>query len=62
MIDLRSDTRTRLSAGLRAATASAVVGDERRREDPTVCALEERAAAYLGAIGGVADAFACLVG
>ena len=48
MIDLRSDTQTRPSAGMRAAMASAEVGDEQRREDPTVCALEERVAAYLG--------------
>lgn len=48
MIDLRSDTQTRPSDGMRAAMASAVVGDEQRREDPTVCALEERVAAYLG--------------
>lgn len=48
MIDLRSDTQTRPSAGMRAAMASAEVGDEQRREDPTVCALEELVAAYLG--------------
>ncbi len=33
---------------MRAAMAEAEVGDEQRREDPTVIALEERAAAYLG--------------
>src|SRR5262249_48582626 len=33
---------------MRAAMAAAEVGDEQRREDPTVLALEERAAAYLG--------------
>jgi threonine aldolase len=33
---------------MRAAMAAAEVGDEQRREDPTVLALEGRAAAYLG--------------
>ena len=48
MIDLRSDTATRPTEGMRAAVASAAVGDEQRREDPTVNALQERAAALLG--------------
>jgi threonine aldolase len=48
MIDLRSDTQTKPSAGMRQAMASAEVGDEQRREDPTVIALEQRAAAFLG--------------
>src|SRR5271154_3976053 len=48
MIDLRSDTQTLPSPGMRAARASAEVGDEQRREDPTVLALERRAAAFLG--------------
>ncbi len=48
MIDLRSDTQTRPSPGMLAAMMSAEVGDEQRREDPTVIALEERAAAFLG--------------
>jgi threonine aldolase len=48
VIDLRSDTQTRPSAGMREAIASAEVGDEQRREDPTVLALEARAAAFLG--------------
>jgi threonine aldolase len=33
---------------MREAMAAAEVGDEQRREDPTVLALEERAAAFLG--------------
>src|SRR5437763_11730168 len=33
---------------MRAAMAAAEVGDEQRREDPTVLALEERAARFLG--------------
>jgi threonine aldolase len=48
MIDLRSDTATRPSPAMRRAMAEAEVGDEQRREDPTVNALEERAAAFLG--------------
>ena len=48
MIDLRSDTATRPTEGMRRAMAGAEVGDEQRREDPTVTELEERAAALLG--------------
>ncbi len=48
MIDLRSDTATQPSDGMRRAIAEAVVGDEQKREDPTVNALEERAADLLG--------------
>src|SRR5262245_32856886 len=33
---------------MREAMANAEVGDEQRREDPTVLALEEQAAAFLG--------------
>ena len=48
MIDLRSDTATRPTPGMRAAIAAAAVGDEQKREDPTVNELEERAARLLG--------------
>ena len=48
VIDLRSDTATRPTAGMRAAIAAAAVGDEQKREDPTVNDLEERAARLLG--------------
>jgi threonine aldolase len=48
MIDLRSDTLTQPSAGMRRAMAEAVVGDEQKREDPTVIDLEERGADLLG--------------
>ena len=48
MIDLRSDTATRPTDGMRAAIAAAAVGDEQRREDPSVNALQERAATLLG--------------
>jgi len=48
VVDLRSDTATRPTPGMRRAIAEAEVGDEQKREDPTVNALEERAAALLG--------------
>jgi threonine aldolase len=48
VIDLRTDTVTQPTAGMRRAIADAVVGDEQKREDPTVTTLEERAAALLG--------------
>jgi threonine aldolase len=48
VIDLRSDTQTKPSAAMREAMARAEVGDEQRREDPTVLELERRAAAFLG--------------
>jgi threonine aldolase len=48
VIDLRSDTKTKPSAGMRQAIAHAEVGDEQRREDPTVNELERRVAALLG--------------
>jgi threonine aldolase len=47
-VDLRSDTVTRPSAGMRAAMAEAPVGDDVYGEDPTVLALEQRVAALLG--------------
>src|SRR5919112_1185391 len=48
MIDLRSDTTTKPTAGMREAMANAEVGDEQEREDPTVLELERRAAELLG--------------
>jgi threonine aldolase len=48
VIDLRSDTLTQPTPGMREAMATAVVGDEQKREDPTVIALEERVAELLG--------------
>ena len=47
-IDLRSDTVTRPTAEMRKAMARAVVGDDVMRTDPTVIALEERAAELFG--------------
>jgi threonine aldolase len=48
VIDLRSDTTTQPTAGMRRAIAEAAVGDEQKREDPSVNALQERVAALLG--------------
>jgi threonine aldolase len=48
MIDLRSDTKTKPTPEMRAAIAAAEVGDEQRREDPTVNELERRTAELLG--------------
>ncbi|HEX3868655.1 MAG TPA: threonine aldolase family protein, partial [Gemmatimonadaceae bacterium] len=48
VIDLRSDTVTKPTAGMRAAMAAAEVGDDERDGDPTTRRLEERVAALLG--------------
>jgi threonine aldolase len=52
-IDLRSDTVTRPSQGMREAMASAPVGDDVYGDDPTVNSLEERVAAMFGKEAGV---------
>jgi threonine aldolase len=48
VIDLRSDTVTRPTPAMRAAMASAVVGDDVFGDDPTVIRLQEMAAAMTG--------------
>jgi threonine aldolase len=48
VIDLRSDTLTQPTPAMREAIAGAVVGDEQKREDPTVNELEQRGAEFLG--------------
>ena len=48
MIDLRSDTVTVPTPAMRQAMATAPVGDDVYDEDPTIHALEERAAELLG--------------
>ena len=48
VLDLRSDTVTHPTAEMRRAMAAAEVGDDVWGEDPTVNALEERAAELLG--------------
>jgi threonine aldolase len=52
-INLYSDTQTRPTDGMRAAIASAVVGDEQRGLDPTTLALQERVADLLGHEAGL---------
>ena len=52
VIDLRSDTVTLPTAAMRRAMADAEVGDDVWGEDPTVNALEERAAELLGKEAG----------
>ncbi|MBV8936391.1 MAG: DegT/DnrJ/EryC1/StrS family aminotransferase [Alphaproteobacteria bacterium] len=47
-IDLRSDTVTRPSSGMRQAMAAAPVGDDQYGEDPSVNRLQERIAELLG--------------
>jgi threonine aldolase len=47
-VDLRSDTVTRPTAAMRRAMATAEVGDDVYREDPSLRALEERVASLLG--------------
>lgn len=46
--DFSSDTQTRPSAPMRAAMANAEVGDEQKREDPTVNRLQEMTAELTG--------------
>ncbi|GAA3931187.1 low-specificity L-threonine aldolase [Actinomadura viridis] len=48
MIDLRSDVMTLPSEGMLHAMTTAQVGDEQRREDPTVLALEDDLTGLLG--------------
>jgi threonine aldolase len=48
VVDLRSDTVTRPTAGMREAMAGAEVGDDVYGEDPTVNALQDEVAALFG--------------
>src|ERR1019366_8725218 len=48
LIDLRSDTVTRPSSGMRSAMAAAEVGDDVYGDDPTVNRLQARAAELFG--------------
>lgn len=48
MVDLRSDTITKPTAGMREAICKAEVGDAVFGDDPTVLALQERVAGILG--------------
>lgn len=53
MIDLRSDTVTKPTPGMRKVIAEAEVGDDVFREDPTVNALEEKIADMFGFEAGL---------
>jgi threonine aldolase len=53
VIDLRSDTLTKPSAGMREAMASAEVGDDVFAEDPTIKELEASVARLLGKEAGL---------
>ena len=53
LVDLRSDTVTRPTEGMRRAMAEAEVGDDVYGEDPSINALEERVAALLGHEAGL---------
>ena len=53
LIDLRSDTVTRPSAGMREAMRNAEVGDDVNGDDPTVICLQERVANLLGKEAGL---------
>jgi threonine aldolase len=53
IVDLRSDTVTRPTPGMRAAMAEAEVGDDVYGEDPTVNALEAEVAELLGHEAGL---------
>ena len=48
LVDLRSDTVTKPTEGMRAAMLAAPVGDDVYGDDPTVNELQERAARLLG--------------
>jgi threonine aldolase len=53
LIDLRSDTVTEPSEGMREAMARAEVGDDVYGEDPTINSLEERVATLFGKEAGL---------
>ena len=53
MIDLSSDTATKPTPGMREFMAAAEVGDEQRREDPTVNLLQEMSAELVGKEAGL---------
>jgi threonine aldolase len=53
MIDLRSDTVTKPTEGMRKAMYNAEVGDDVFKEDPTANAFQEKIAALFGMEAGV---------
>ena len=52
-MDLRSDTVTKPTAAMRQAMAEAEVGDDVYGDDPTVNALQDKAAKLLGKEAGL---------
>ena len=48
LVDLRSDTVTRPTPGMRAAMAAAPLGDDVLGDDPSVNALQDKIAGLLG--------------
>lgn len=48
LVDMRSDTVTRPTPGMRAAMADAIVGDDVYGDDPTVIALQDHVAGLFG--------------
>ena len=48
IVDLRSDTVTRPTAGMREAMAAAPLGDDVFGDDPSINALQDKIAALLG--------------
>ena len=48
LVDMRSDTVTKPTEGMRAAMLAAPVGDDVYGDDPTVNELQERSASLLG--------------
>tara|TARA_B100001250_G_scaffold360123_1_gene337432 strand:- start:555 stop:1586 length:1032 start_codon:yes stop_codon:yes gene_type:complete len=53
VIDLRSDTVTKPTEGMRKAMSEAVVGDDVLGDDPTVIELQNKVASMLGKEGGL---------
>ena len=53
IVDLRSDTVTKPTPGMRRAMAEAEVGDDVYGEDPSIRALEERVAGLFGHEAGL---------
>ena len=52
-VDLRSDTVTQPTAGMREAMTTAIVGDDVLGDDPTVIQLQDRLADMLGKESGL---------
>ena len=60
-VDFSSDTQTRPTPGMRQAIAQAEVGDEQKREDPSVNRLQEMVAELTGKAANWAAGLAWLL-